>query len=90
MDRTSKILLLLVFLALTANLFQPLFFPRQARADEVYQVAVLSSTFRVAIRKLEAQINEVYQKFEKHTHKLKVCACDSDDAKVTVETSKAE
>lgn len=89
MDRTSKILLGLIFWVLIATLFRPLFFPGQARADEPYQVAsVLRSEFRVVTKKLMDRVEEVDRKFDKHTHKLEVCSCEEGVAKIKVTTSK--
>ncbi len=87
MDKTSKILLLLVFLALTANLLRPLFFPGRASADEPYQVAVLKSRFNRAVKDLEGQIQKLEMQFEKHNHKIEVCDCDPDVPRMMVETS---
>ncbi len=99
MDKTSKVLLVLVFLALTANFLKPVFYPKRAFADEPYQVAILKSEFayklnklreqvQQADQKLEREIEEVDKKFNKHTHKLEVCVCEPGTAKANVETSK--
>ena len=99
MDRASKILLVLIFLALTANFFKPLFYPRRAFADQPYQVAVLKSEFVFKLNKLtgqvqetdrmlEKKIEEVEKKFNTHTHKLEICGCEEGAGKVNVETSK--
>ena len=87
MDKTSKILLVLVFLALTANFFRPIFFPPQVSAGEPYQVAVLKSQFRFVTNKLQDSIQELENRFEKHTHSVKVT---SGTSTVTVKTSKPE
>lgn len=88
MDKTLKVLLMLIFLALTANLFRPVFSPRQASADEPYQVAVLKSEFSYKMNQLNDRLDKMERKFNNHTHKIKVCSCESGGAKVTVETSK--
>jgi hypothetical protein len=90
MDKTLKVLLILIFLALTANLFRPVFSPRQASADEPYQVAVLKSEFSYKMNELAGQISKLEQKFNNHTHSLKVCSCESGGAKVNVDTSKPQ
>ena len=88
MDRTSNILILLIFLALIANLFQPLFFPGPAGADEPYQVAIRRGQLRDVERKLKEKVQKVRQKFDAHTHKIKICKCDSDVLGIKIETSK--
>ena len=65
MDRTSKILLGLIFLALTANFLKPFFYPKRAFADEPYQVAVLKSEFAYKLNKLADRVGEVEQKLQK-------------------------
>ena len=90
MDKTSKILLVLVFLALTANFFRPLFFPPQVSAGEPYQVAVLKTEFRFVTNKLQDTIQKLEHRFEKHTHSVKVSKSDSGTSMVTVKTSKPE
>ena len=98
MDKTSKVLLVLIFLALTANFFKPLFLPKRAFADEPYQVAVLKSEFVFKLNKLteevhkddlnlDEKIEEVGKKFNKHTHKLEDCNCEEGAGKVITETS---
>jgi Skp family chaperone for outer membrane proteins len=99
MDKTSKVLLVLVFLALTANFFKPVFYPKRAFADQPYQVAVLKSEFNYKLNKLieqvqtsdqrlEKMIKKLEQKFDKHTHKLDTCGCEEGAGIVNVETSK--
>lgn len=90
MDKTLKVLLILIFLALTANLFRPVFSPRQASADEPYQVAVLKTEFSYKMNQLTDQISKLEHKFDSHTHKLKVCSCEDGGAKVNVDTSKPQ
>ncbi len=88
MNRTPKITLLLIFLALTANFFRPLFFPRQVHADEPYQVAVLKGRLKASMMRVEEIIQELEQKVDNHTHKIKIYKCDPSVSKVEVETSK--
>jgi hypothetical protein len=90
MDRTSKILLALIFLALTTNFFKPLFFPKRADAEKPYQVAVLKSEFRHVTNQMEDKISKLTDTFAKHTHKIKICSCDSEASKINVKTSKPE
>jgi hypothetical protein len=80
----------LVFLALVANLFRPVIFPRRACAEEPYQVAVLKTEFRYVVNKLEERVQALEKKFEKHTHQVDIYRCKDDAEKVKVKTSKPQ
>lgn len=89
MGNRLNIVLSLILLGLVANFLHPFIYSRQAHADEPFQVAtLLKSRFRKAVGDVEDKLEKVEGKIEKHTHELKVCSCEEDVPKITVESSK--
>jgi hypothetical protein len=89
MNRISTVILLLIFLVLAANFFQPFFFP-VVRAEEPYQVAVLKGRLKASMMRVEEEIKKLEQKVNNHTHITEIYECDPFVSREEVETSKPE